>query len=176
MADLCKRRAQAPRLDASGHVVDCEPITPINDWAIMPEPMSGCWLWLATVGENGYGQITCIRDGRYINKKAHRIVYESNRGAIPDGMDLDHLCRTRSCVNPDHLEPVTRSQNVKRGLVPALTRERAARRTHCPQGHPLSGENLKMDTRGTRQCRVCTKESKRAYEARQKLPSVLEEV
>jgi hypothetical protein len=71
---------------------------------------SGCWRWTGSVGSSGYGHIVVNRHG----KCAHRAVYEVAVGPIPDGLELDHLCVNRSCVNPDHLEPVTRSENLRR--------------------------------------------------------------
>lgn len=72
------------------------------------EPNSGCWLWAGA--DNGVGY------GKFRGKYAHRISYEMNRGPIPNGMHLDHLCRVRCCVNPSHLEPVTNAENARRGL------------------------------------------------------------
>lgn len=77
---------------------------------MVPEPNTGCWLY-TNVFNNGYGQIQI--NGR--DTLAHRTAYEYFKGPIPEGLELDHLCRTKACVNPDHLEPVTRSENVRRG-------------------------------------------------------------
>lgn len=100
----------------------------------------GCWLWLGTITPNGYGQIRVSRS----NRSAHRVLYEFLVGPIPEGLDLDHLCRVRRCVNPAHLEPVTRSENIRRSplMYPA--------KTHCNYGHPLDGWDR------TRHHRVCT--------------------
>ena len=131
---------------------------------VEPEPNTGCWLWAGGVKETGYGQITYQGD----NCRAHRVAYELFRGAIPAGMDLDHLCRVRSCVNPDHLEPVTRSENLKRspltGRAPASVAALAKSvgsywrsRTHCRNGHEYTEENT-YRWRGRpnhRQCRTC---------------------
>lgn len=73
---------------------------------------AGCWLWTGTIAPNGYGYFAI--KGR--SQQAHRVAYELLVGPIPDGLDLDHLCRVRACVNPDHLEPVTRSENNRRGF------------------------------------------------------------
>ena len=108
---------------------------------------SGCWQWVGTVSTNGYGQ--------WGNRRAHRAVYEMYKGPIPDGLQLDHLCRNRPCVNPDHLEPVTCRENILRGVGHT---SQNARKTHCKRGHPLEGRNLRPDiTRlGGRGCRLCS--------------------
>lgn len=85
-----------------------------------PVPFSGCWLWAGSLAGSGYARFM-------LNKKmvaAHRVAYELKHGPIPDGLQMDHLCRVRCCINPDHVEPVTASTNVKRGLVPAMLLER----------------------------------------------------
>ena len=96
----------------------------------MPEPNTGCWLWLGTVNKAGYGRIMIERQ----QKRVHRIAYELLRGPVPPGLVLDHLCRVRTCINPDHMEPVTMAENVQRG--PATIALSA--RTHCDHGHPLA--------------------------------------
>ena len=108
-----------------------------------PEPNSGCWLWLSSL-RDGYGT---FRVGRKM-VPAHRFSYEAQFGAVAEGLVLDHLCRVRCCVNPQHLEPVTNQVNVKRG---------AELKTHCPQGHPYSGENLYLYKGRHRICRKCTR-------------------
>jgi len=127
-----------------------------------PEPNTGCWLWIAGVNPLGYGQFWW--SGRTVT--AHRFAYEREVGPIPDGLELDHLCRTRCCVNPAHLEPVTHRENTLRG--DTIT-GRQARQTHCKRGHPLSGPNLYAKPNGRRQCRTCaaaSREKWRAHNAR----------
>lgn len=104
----------------------------------------GCWLWLASKTADGYGQFKL--DGRMV--KAHRLAFVWSGGIIPDGMELDHRCRVRHCVNPAHLEPVTHAENNRR-----------SRRDSCRRGHPLTEATVyvRPDT-GTRQCLVCTRE------------------
>lgn len=96
----------------------------ILDERIMPEPMSGCWLWTGAITVRGYGH---VRLGGTMHR-AHRAVYRAVRGDIPQGLELDHLCRVLACVNPGHLEPVTHLENVRRGL-------RAVKQQICRRGH-----------------------------------------
>jgi hypothetical protein len=107
-----------------------------------------CWLWTGAINNSGYGLF-------WYNKKmrlAHRIAYETIKGCIPEGMQLDHLCRVRQCVNPNHLEIVTSKVNTLRGEGVASNN---AKKTHCPRGHSYSGDNLFFDKRGYRNCREC---------------------
>lgn len=126
------------------------------DAKMMPEPNSGCWLWLAAASSLGYGYFF---DGKL--KLAHRVSYEMHVGPIPDGLDLDHLCRNPSCVNPDHLEPVTRKENINRGIVAQVHRVRYAKITHCPQGHAYDEKNTYRHPKGCRICRTCQRERMR---------------
>jgi hypothetical protein len=128
-----------------------------------PEPNSGCWLWFGAVS-NGYGYFS-IDSKRDL---AHRVAYRLYNGSIPDGLELDHLCRMRCCVNPDHLEPVTRGENIRRGLTGETARQRQLMKTHCPQGHPFSGENLYISPSGGRACRICFREKGARYRARKR--------
>ena len=114
---------------------------------VIPEPNSGCWFWLGYVNPSGYGQF----NRRY---KAHRISYQTFVGEIPPTLELDHLCRVRSCVNPKHLEPVTHRENVMRGDAPAAVARIHLSKTHCPLGHPLSGDNLRL-RKNWRRCKEC---------------------
>lgn len=112
------------------------------------EPMSGCWIWNASLNPGGYGQI-CTRTGH--PALAHRVSYELNRGPIPKGLTLDHLCRNRCCVNPDHLEAVTMTLNVLRGIGPTAVN---ARKTICKRGHALTQDNVHL-WRNMRFCKAC---------------------
>jgi hypothetical protein len=114
-----------------------------------------CWLWTGGKMSNGYGMI--VNDTGH-KVPAHRAAYEFLVGPIPKGLDLDHLCRVRHCVNPEHLEPVTRGENLKRGL----TGNNMQGRTHCKRGHELSGNNvyfapnrLTVTGERRRECRAC---------------------
>lgn len=86
------------------------------------------------------------RYGYVCGRTAHRVVYETVVGPVPEGLELDHLCRNRGCVNPAHLEPVTHQENMRRG--------HWGMKTHCPQGHPYEGDNLVRDGH-SRICRWC---------------------
>lgn len=111
-----------------------------------------CWIWTGAK-LRGYGQFW---DGRTV--RAHRWAYEHWVGPIPPGLTIDHRCRNRSCVRPSHLVPMTRGENTLAGdTIPAANRKK----THCPQGHPLSGSNLMLrparQRRGpSRECRLCS--------------------
>jgi hypothetical protein len=108
----------------------------------------GCWPWTGVINQNGYGH---YRDGTTW-KRAHRIVYELLRAPIPEGLTLDHLCRVRHCVNPWHLEPVTRGENALRGTGPPAIH---ARKTSCIHGHLFDEANTYCAPDGTRHCRTC---------------------
>jgi hypothetical protein len=117
------------------------------------QPTGFCWDWAASKNEKGYGMFWLNSK----HSKAHRVAYELLVGPIPDGMELDHLCRNRACVNPDHLEPVTHAEN--------MARSRAARK-HCPHGHEYTEENSWFDKTGEkRMCRTCMKERGKAQNA-----------
>lgn len=107
---------------------------------------SGCWI-CSLVGVRGYSAVKT--GGRYTGA-SHRIAYEFCRGKIPDGMQLDHLCRVKNCVNPWHLEIVTGRENVLRGNT--ITAACAAK-THCPRGHAYD----RVNAHGRRTCSVCLK-------------------
>jgi len=123
----------------------------------LPEPNSGCWIWTACLDLKGYGQVRVGgapgRRGRM--QRAHRAAYQSLAGPIPEGLQLDHLCRVRCCVNPAHLEPVTSAENARRGLTGQTTAARQRALTHCRAGHPYEGHNLIRRKGGGRDCRAC---------------------
>lgn len=115
----------------------------------------GCWLWQGTRIPSGYGYFT-VSSG--VKRTAQRVSWELFRGPIPDGMHIDHLCRNRGCVNPDHLEPVTPNENWRRGFSPtAVNKQKAV----CQNGHPLDEANTYVDARGYRRCRICTRVHRR---------------
>jgi len=132
-----------------------------------PEPNTGCWLWLGRLNREGYGcvDIYSAEHSRFWPMLAHRVSYKTFSGAIPDGLGLDHLCRVRHCINPDHLEAVTIKINVLRGeTVSAVNAEREV----CINGHPFDLANTRswFDSktgRTHRVCRACTRERALAY-------------
>lgn len=109
-----------------------------------------CLIWTGAKDRGGYGLI----EVRHKLQKAHRVSYELARGPIPDGCQLDHLCRNRACINPEHLEPVSARENVLRGFSPVGNN---ARKAECKNGHPLSGDNLIQRAKGWRGCRACSR-------------------
>lgn len=117
---------------------------------VVPEPNSGCWLWIGALDTGGYG-FFYVAVGQFI--RAHRFAYERLIGTIPGRRDLDHLCRIRRCVRPSHLEPTTRQVNVLRGVGLAADN---ARREICINGHDFTDENTyyRKDRVG-RLCRRC---------------------
>lgn len=106
-----------------------------------------CWEWTSTTNWNGYGRFRLNGRAAY----AHRVAYEMFVGPIPIGLQLDHLCRNRGCVRPDHLEPVTSRENSLRGETIAA---RNANVTHCPRGHAYDEDNTSIRS-GRRFCRTC---------------------
>lgn len=117
------------------------------------EPNTGCWLWTGAIRGKGYGGLRV--DGKY--SYAHRVSYELFRGPILAGLVIDHLCRMRSCVNPDHLEAVTTLENLRRGE--GLASGHYVFRTHCRYGHAFVPGNIYVDREGRRKCIEC----RRAY-------------
>jgi hypothetical protein len=110
-----------------------------------------CWQWTAYCTKEGYGRISVNNESTL----AHRVIYEELVGQIPEGLELDHLCRNRSCVNPAHLEPVTHLINVRRGEARPPIR---AHTDVCVRGHLKTPENTRIvpgtDKRECRKCRV----------------------
>jgi hypothetical protein len=115
-------------------------------------PEGDCWEWLGVINASGYG--TFKRSGsRYM---AHRWTYEQLVGPIPEGLTIDHLCRNRSCVNPVHMEPVTRGENTIRGGGTYVAAAIKRAQTNCKHGHEYTTENTYIDPKTDRRsCRTC---------------------
>lgn len=118
-------------------------------WVALVEQSDGCWAWRGTVSADGYG--------KFYGRQAHRVIYEALVGPIEVGLELDHLCRNKGCVNPGHLEPVTRLENMRR---------RYALYTHCKAGHEFTATNTYVMPNGHRSCRTCRHEAVRRYRSR----------
>lgn len=117
---------------------------------------SGCWIWLGACQPTGYSVV------RFNGKaaRAHRVIYKIVFGSIPEGFELDHLCRVRCCVNPHHMEPVTHTENLRRGeTIGAKNRMK----THCSNRHELTAENIWIDGKGRRRCRQCNRDNVRQW-------------
>jgi len=121
---------------------------------IIPEPNSGCWLWIGATNRTGHGQ---IRIGGH-NRPPHRVMYEMIHGPVPAELDMDHLCRVPCCVNPTHVEPVTHLENVARGDAGKHWSDR----DRCKHGHLFTPENTRWQGKA-RRCRECTKRSSNEY-------------
>jgi hypothetical protein len=128
---------------------------------VMPEPNSGCWLWTGRVAENGYGRFWWGDNG---SRLAHRYSYWLRHGAMPDeGLEIDHRCRVRCCVNPDHLRAVTKYVNIMCGVGFSAVN---AKKTHCANGHEFTLANTySRPGRNERRCRACHREEERKRKA-----------
>lgn len=122
-----------------------------------------CWVWLGSLNHAGYGRI--MVNGK--RQMVHCYSYETLMGkSIPSGLVIDHLCRNRRCINPSHLEPKTRKENI---LAPGSLSSVAIikfqkTKTHCPSGHKYTTENTYLNKRGHRHCKVCTRaQSNKSY-------------
>jgi HNH endonuclease len=125
---------------------------PVPDYAPHLGP---CWLWTRGLTK-GYGTFGMHGKVRY----AHIVAYELLVGVVPDGLELDHLCRVPACCNPVHLEPVTHAENIRRGDTSAQGAHWRAK-THCPQGHQYDDANTYVNPTGGRECRICKRASGR---------------
>lgn len=132
---------------------------PARFWGLV-DKTADCWIWRGSINNWGYG----IYSARRTSGIAHRIAYELINGPIPDGLQLDHLCRRRCCVNPQHLEPVTLKENLRRGE--GHTGKRF-RQTHCIHGHEFTAANTYWAPNSTRRCRECRRIRDRASRIRQ---------
>jgi hypothetical protein len=138
---------------------------------------NGCWLWLGYVMPTGYGCAPLGMAKRWGGSRyTHRIFYTRFVGEVPEGLEIDHLCRVKRCCNPDHLEAVTRSVNILRGPQPELVRKRHAMaralRTHCPHGHSLRADNVGLQRRDGRvvstYCQICHRANAARFRAKRR--------
>ena len=134
---------------------------------VSPNPETGCWVWTGGLydAQHGYGNFGVKRDdGKWRAERAHRVAWELYRGPIPQGTEIDHLCRNPICVNPDHLQPVPHLVNLERGNSPPQINRR---KTHCIRGHEFTPENTAWVTspagNPARYCRTCIREYKRNW-------------
>ena len=121
---------------------------------------TGCWVFTGCSNSTGYGFLS--KDGSA--RLAHRVSYEEHVGPIPEGKELDHLCRVRCCVNPKHLEAVIHSVNSQRGETGSHNKPKS----HCIHGHELSGSNVYVKPNGRRACRACISNRSKKYQAKLK--------
>ena len=127
-----------------------------------------CWIWTGGASRGRYGLFfTGRQDGRSVLALTHRYLYELAVGPIPSGLELDHLCGTPRCVNPDHLDPVTPQENIRRATVAGRlgTKPRAV----CRRGHPMAGDNVVVHqtARGAlRRCITCERFNRETFKAK----------
>lgn len=121
-----------------------------------------CWLWTSYINSRGYGYVP--KNGT--SRAAHRIAYELVIGPIPKGLEIDHLCRVRRCVRPDHLEAVTTKENILRGTCPPAIN---SKKTSCASGHAFTEENIYITPNGRRNCRECRRIACQKYESRKRI-------
>lgn len=119
---------------------------------------TGCWNWTASTIK-GYGQFGIRINGKSVNLRAHRLSCRLHYGSVPGDRDIHHKCENKLCVRPDHLEPVTELEHLSE-LTPTFLAYVNKRKTHCPCGLPLSGDNLiaySSKHPEWRRCRACVK-------------------
>lgn len=143
--------------------------TPADRFFAKVNKTETCWLWIGATNHLGYPQIWDAKTKRV--DMAHRVSVRMSGREIPEGWEVDHLCRTPACVNPDHLEPVTHTVNMERVPFSAIDFQLA--KTHCPQGHEYTPENTrrkKVNSSGgiSRECKACMADKQRARRARKR--------
>ena len=129
-----------------------------------------CWLWTAGVSTRGYG---VFHNTLISSKYAHRYAYSAFVGAIPEGLVVDHLCGIKLCVNPEHLEPVTNKENLRRGEVGQKNAEHHRAKTHCKNGHEYTEETTRLQLRKgrtgqNRRCVLCSNQAANKYQLKMK--------
>ena len=166
----CSKSCSAAYLTRSERLSSSE-IVEIIAANIIPVPFSGCLLWLGAMAGNGYG--TLYIGGGNKNGKVvlvHKYWYEHHRGAVPSGLELDHLCRVPLCINPDHLEPVSHIINLRRGRLGFDKQPLLGRPRTCQSGlHTVDDGNVVYDAAGSRRCLTCRRAYMSAWRARRAL-------
>lgn len=133
---------------------------PTRFWAKVVQEAQGCWRWTASFDRYGYGRFAPTGES---SRSAYLVAYAALVGPVPRGLQLDHLCRNRACVNPEHLEPVTQAENARRSA--------AASKTHCVNGHEFTPENTYLRPPGCgghRDCRACIRARANRYIAKRR--------
>lgn len=156
---LCDRHYQAQRRASKPRLVRKDQVDRFFEKV---KQLDDCWVWTASCDGKGYGKFYANPTDGLVS--AHRFSYELHLGQIPAGLELDHLCRNSSCVNPYHLDPVSHKENVRRGVPYMVPRNRKT--THCPKKHAYDEANTRVYTnpttgRTSRNCRACEGERQR---------------
>lgn len=128
---------------------------PIADrlWPKVVWQSNGCWNWTGKVSVRGYGTIRIKKGSKWGQGYAHKIAYELVRGIVPNGLEIDHLCKNKVCCNPSHLEAVTHLVNSRRAMV----------KSHCKHGHEFNEDNTYITREGWKMCKKCNAERQRRY-------------
>jgi hypothetical protein len=132
-------------------------------WLRIAKTLDGCWEWTGGCDKDGYGQLKVRRHGKITTMRAHHMAFTLMGRSIPNGMQLDHLCRNRCCVRPEHLELVSGAENNARSGSPSAVN---ARKTHCIRGHEFNQSNTRVDKNGHRRCKICDNENRKTPERR----------
>lgn len=161
---LCSRHYQ--RLLSTGHPTGTNRVSDEIRFFAKVIQSGDCWEWTGSKDSSGYGTFSNSAGiGRKKTAKSHRWSYAFLRAEIPAGLDLDHLCRNRACVNPWHLEPVTPRVNYERGFsIQAIN----GAKTMCLNGHPFTPDNTYRNPKGSRICRTCMQHHRQVYEKKKR--------
>ena len=130
--------------------------------------LTGCWLWDGHIAKNLYGTWSYSEGGKTKTVYAHRAAWLLLKGPVPRRLVLDHQCRVRFCVNPDHLRLVTQKRNLARSKSGEAGAAFQRNKTHCPSSHPYAGSNLYIRADGSRHCRACQRIRSAAYKAKKR--------